>query len=88
MPIVVDNGKGQGGHATYKLMVHRRSDSYRGREEGAGGTGGVVPGGWYRAGGRCHRMLELEGVAEPEHSFGFPRPYPAEACGVLTTSRL
>lgn len=42
MPIV-DNGKGQGGH-THKLMVHRRSDSYRGREEGAGGTGGVVPG--------------------------------------------
>lgn len=32
----------------YKLMVHRRSDSYRGREEGeAGGTGGVVPGGWW-----------------------------------------
>ena len=35
MPIVVDNRKGQGGHATYKLTVHRRGDSYRGREEGA-----------------------------------------------------
>ena len=36
-----------------------------GKDPGAGGTGeGVVPGAWYRAGGWCHRMLELEEAFE------------------------
>ena len=60
-----------------------------GKDPGAGGTGeGVVPGGWYMAGGWCHRMLELEGVAEPEHSFGFPRLYPAKAFDCVDHNKL
>lgn len=44
MPLVVDNGKGQGGHAMYK-QLQRQGGGGGGKDPGAGGTGeGVVPG--------------------------------------------